>query len=194
MRQLLPIVLLPISVFAADVAGTKPPASTSSQPLNSVQRVYVDQLTGGDPASQMRDLLISALQRSGRFLVTENPERADHFLRGAADDSVFQDQFDSSESLNARAFSSRGSSRSKSSLGAMEVGMGQNESTHIRERKHEAMAAVRLVTREGDVIWSTTQESQGAKFRSASADVADKVVKQLITDLDRKEPPILANK
>jgi hypothetical protein len=35
------------------------------------------------------------------------------------------------------------------------------------------------------VIWSTTQESSGAKFRGASADVADKITKQLEADYDR---------
>jgi hypothetical protein len=55
----------------------------------------------------------------------------------------------------------------------------------IQERKHEASASVRLVNRDGDVIWSTTQESQGAKFRSASADVAEKIARQLSQDLER---------
>ena len=39
------------------------------------------------------------------------------------------------------------------------------------------MAAVRLVNKEGDVIWATTQESLGAKFRGASMDVADKITR-----------------
>jgi hypothetical protein len=51
------------------------------------------------------------------------------------------------------------------------------------------MAAVRLVNRDGDVIWSTTQESGGAKFRGASADVAAKVVKQLLADIDAARRP-----
>ena len=47
------------------------------------------------------------------------------------------------------------------------------------------MAAVRLVDADGDVIWSTTQESLGAKFKGASADVADKIVKQLLADIEK---------
>jgi hypothetical protein len=46
------------------------------------------------------------------------------------------------------------------------------------------MATVRLVNKEGDVIWSTTQESTGAKFKGASADVADKITKQLAADYE----------
>jgi len=63
--------------------------------------------------------------------------------------------------------------------------VGENESTKIKERKHEAMATVRLVNKDGDVMWSTTQESNGAKFRGASADVADKITKQLTADVER---------
>jgi hypothetical protein len=47
------------------------------------------------------------------------------------------------------------------------------------------MATVRLVNKDGDVIWSTTQESTGAKFRGASADVAEKITRQLVADYDK---------
>jgi hypothetical protein len=63
--------------------------------------------------------------------------------------------------------------------------VNDSESVRIQERKHEASASVRIVARDGDVLWSTTQESQGAKFRSASADVAERITRQLIADIDR---------
>jgi hypothetical protein len=44
---------------------------------------------------------------------------------------------------------------------------------------------VRLVNKDGDVIWSTTQESLGAKFRGASADVADKITAKLKEDFEK---------
>ncbi len=47
------------------------------------------------------------------------------------------------------------------------------------------MATVRLVNKDGDVIWSTTQESNGAKFRGASADVADKISRALVSEVER---------
>ena len=52
----------------------------------------------------------------------------------------------------------------------------------FRERKHEAIATLRLVNKDGDVIWSATAESLGGKFLGASADVADKIAKRLATD------------
>jgi hypothetical protein len=37
------------------------------------------------------------------------------------------------------------------------------------------------------VIWSTTQESMGGKFRGASSDVADKITKRLTEDYERAQ-------
>jgi hypothetical protein len=75
----------------------------------------------------------------------------------------------------------------------MSIGVGDESSTNTKERRHEALATVRLVNKDGDVIWSTTQESTGAKFRGASADVAEKITKQLVADYEkvhnRSKPP-----
>ena len=60
------------------------------------------------------------------------------------------------------------------------------------ERRHEAIAAVRLVNKDGDVIWATTQESLGAKFRGASADVADKITRALLADIERALRAVLS--
>jgi hypothetical protein len=63
--------------------------------------------------------------------------------------------------------------------------VGENESDHSAERRHEAVAAVRLVNKDGDVIWSTTEESLGAKFHGASVDVADKITTRLKEDFEK---------
>jgi hypothetical protein len=166
--------------------------------IAGVKRVYVDRLTGGETAAQMRDLIISSLQGSKLFVLTENADRADAFLRGAAEDLVYTDDFESSEGVNGHMgdssrsdnstgtkFNGGGGSVSRSVSRSLSAGVGENESTKIKERKHEAMATVRLVNKDGDVMWSTTQESNGAKFRGASADVADKITKQLASDVER---------
>lgn len=63
--------------------------------------------------------------------------------------------------------------------------IGGGDTSEVKERKHEALATVRLVNKEGDVLWSTTQESGGAKFHGASADVAEKIAKQLVAEYER---------
>jgi hypothetical protein len=67
----------------------------------------------------------------------------------------------------------------------MGVGVNDNEESRIEERRHEATGSIRIVGKDGDVIWSTTQESDGGKFRSAMADVADKIVRQLADETRR---------
>jgi hypothetical protein len=149
--------------------------------------VYVDKLTGGEPAAQIRDMIISSLQGTRLFVITENPERADAAMRGAAEDLVYTDTFQSSDSIDARAAVSTGAVRSTPTQRgrSASVSVGQNESSRTAERKHEAVATVRLVNKDGDVIWSTIQESTGGKFRGSSADVADKIARQLAADVAR---------
>ncbi|HYP06039.1 MAG TPA: hypothetical protein VER03_07360 [Bryobacteraceae bacterium] len=156
--------------------------------LLSVKRVHIEQLTGDQTASQIRDMIINSLQATGLFVLTENAAKADAVLRGSAEDTVFTDTFQTSEGVNARASLGTGNGANRgnpSRRSNASVGVGIDESEKITERKHEAVAAVRLVSASGDVIWATTQESLGAKFKGASADVADKVVKQLMADYEK---------
>lgn len=163
------------------------PEPELSGALLTVRRVFVDELTGDNTADQIRDLIIASLHDTGLFVVTENEARADAFLRGAAEDLIYTDQFQSGEGVDLRTSGSistpgetRGTDRS-----AFAIALGDDESVNIRERRHEALASVRLVNLDGDVIWSTTQESKGAKFKGASADVAFKVARQLISDYEK---------
>jgi hypothetical protein len=158
-----------------------------SKQLLSVKRIYVDRLTGGETAAQMRDLIIASIHGAKLYVLTENQERADAVMRGAAEDLIYTDQFQSSDSVDMRSGIAAGSRSARTSSGArsLSIGVGDKDSTDIHERKHGALATVRLVNKDGDVIWSTTQESDGAKFRGASADVADKIARQLTADVER---------
>jgi hypothetical protein len=155
--------------------------------LLGLKRVFIDKFGGGEGAAQLRDMVIASLQRARLFVVTENADRADAVLRGSGEDLAFTDLFQSGESVGARGNVSagRGTSTKNRDYLALGSGVNENETTRIQERKHEAAASVRLVNKEGDVIWSTTQESLGAKLRSASADVADKITRQLVQDYER---------
>jgi len=55
----------------------------------------VDRLSGGETATQMRDMIVSSLQNARLFMITENQERADAVLRGSAEDLVFTDDHSS---------------------------------------------------------------------------------------------------
>ncbi len=173
--------ILIASALAQDPASIE---ADGLRQLLTIRRVHVDRLTGGETAAQMRELLVSSLDGAKLFVLTENPDRADAILRGGAEDLIYTELHASSEGINVRA--NAGTSRSTRSGGVYGgVGVGENESSRSEERRHEAVAAVRLVNKEGDVIWSTTQESQGGKFRRASTDVADRITKKLIEDYAR---------
>lgn len=179
-------------IVIAGSANAQKPAEPAVESLLQVKRVYVAQLIGGVEADALRELIISSLDSTKLFVLTDNPERADAVLKGAADDHAFVDSFDADDSLTTRtnggkSASGNSSSRAGGIYGGLSV--GDNESHHTRERKHEAYAAVRLCNRDGDVLWSTTQESEGGKFRGASADVAAKVARQLALDMDRARRP-----
>jgi hypothetical protein len=168
--------------------------------LARVKRIFVDQLGGGAMSDQMRDMIIAALQNSGLFAITENAEKADATIRGSADDKVFNEEHNTSESIglhtNAAAGGTSKSNMTSSVSSSHTAGAGitDNETSHIQERHHEASASIRLIDADGDVIWSTTQESGGGKFRGAMADVADKIARQLLDDTRkaRRPPPPLA--
>jgi len=182
--------VIPLVLLWLAAAGDPPAASipeANLRDLLAVHRVYVDRMTGGETAAQMREILISSLQETGLFVVTEKEERADTFLRGGAEDLVFTEVHTSSDSVNAHgSVSSRQGAYTRDSRGtAIGFGAGDSESEHSAERRHEAIAAVRLVNKDGDVIWATTQESLGAKFRGASADVAEKITAKLKEDFEK---------
>jgi hypothetical protein len=179
-----------LCLLAPGAIAEEPPTPTALEEsglreLRNVRRVYVDRLTGGETAAQMRDVLINSLGTARLFVITENQERADAILRGAAEDLVFTETHSSSDSLNARANFGTGRNTSTSRGQSGGLGIGQSEDERSAERRHEAIAAVRLVNKDGDVIWSTTQESLGAKFRGTSADVADKIAAQLKGDFEK---------
>jgi len=192
MRVLLAILAAAAMAGGGTQAADEPPSPAaleegSLRQLRTVRRVFVDRITGGETAAQMREILISSLEATRLFILTENQDRADAFLRGGSEDLVFTDVHTTSDSLNAHAnLSLRSGAYTKSSSGqSAGVGVGENESEHSAERRHEAIAAVRLVNKDGDVIWATTQESTGAKFRGASADVAEKITAKLKEDFDK---------
>src|ERR1035438_10637974 len=159
--------MFPISLLALALAGgaADPPLPATAieeiglRQLLTIRRVYVDRRTGGETAAQMRDILISSIEGAKLFILTENQERADAVLRGASEDLVFTEVHTSSDSINAHA--NLGSKTGSGIYGRSNqagIGIGENESDHSAERHHEAIATVRIVNKDGDVIWSRSEE------------------------------------
>jgi hypothetical protein len=181
----IPLLLL---VSAATVC-----AQAVNPDLLKVKRIYVAPLSGKAGADTLRDFIISSLNETKLFVLTDDPARADAVLKGSAEEHAYEDELDTLDSVNGKNGAGNGGGLLTRSGGLnVNLGASETESHHVRERKHEAYAAVRLCTKDGDVLWSTTQESPGAKFRGAGPDVAAKVARQLMLDMERARRPVPA--
>jgi curli biogenesis system outer membrane secretion channel CsgG len=138
--------------------------------LLKVKRIYVESFGDDTASKQIQAMLINSLSDTKRFMVTENKEKADAVMKGSTLEATSQELHSSSELTVA---------------GRSAIGNAEKSTETI----NEARLAVRLVSNDGDVIWTTTQESKGAKFKGAGADVADKVAKQLLRDIEKFGKP-----
>lgn len=168
------------------VKADQEPAAT----LSTVKRIYVESFGEDSLSKTLHAMVISALHDTKRFTVTENKERADAILKGSTLEKTSQELHaigsGTSAGVAGGAISGSATSMSATVTGVVgAVGASVEDSQASTETINEARLAVRLVSSEGDVIWATTQESKGAKFRGASADVADKIAKQLLRDIEK---------
>lgn len=181
-----------------------PAVVTAGKALSQIKRIYVESF-GDDPISkEMQAMVVDSLTNSKVFAVTENRDKADAILKGSTLEKTSQEahSYSDSTSVGVAHGDVHGSSSGNlhgsfvggngtingSSSGSID---GSSSSTHMADSSstssvntvNDARASVRLVNSDGDVIWTATQESKGAKYKGASADVANKIVKQLIWDV-----------
>jgi curli biogenesis system outer membrane secretion channel CsgG len=165
--------------------------------LAKVKRIYVENFGDDLLSKQAQAMVIDALTKTHKFIVTEKKENADAILKGTGLEKTSQELHATSEatSVGGAAGShsgsingSNGSLSGSSSGGFVAKSGGIADSQASTETINDARMVVRLVSSDGDVLWSTTQESKGAKYKGASADVAEKIIKQLMWDLEKLQP------
>jgi hypothetical protein len=160
----------------AQNTGSEPSSSVSQElhaKLLSVKRLYVDGF-GDDPASrQIQAFVIDSLSASKRFIITENKEKADAVIKGVATEQTSQELHSSSEGT---------------AVGNRRNAAGISDSSTATETVTQAKLAVRIVSADGDVLWSAEKESSGGKYKGAGPTVADDAVKQLLRDLEKPGP------
>lgn len=193
----------PASASAASpsrpLAG-KPDAGSDPSELLKVKRIYVDSFGDDAISKEMQSMIVSAIVATKRFKVTENRERADAIFKGVALERSSQEihaygegtavgtaSGSHSGSVNGSIVNGNGTISGSSSGGFVARNMATSDSSLNTETVNEARVAVRLVSPDGDVIWTSTQESKGAKYKGSSADVADRCIKQLLRDVEKLE-------
>jgi curli biogenesis system outer membrane secretion channel CsgG len=156
------------------VKPSTPPAVAAAESdsdataLLKVKRIYVESFGDDIISKELQSMIVSALVATKRFKVTENREKADAVLKGVALEK-------SSQELHAYHEGTA-------------VGQGAiSDSSAHTETLSESKLSIRLLSLDGDVIWTSTQESKGAKYKGSGADVADKCVKQLLRDVEKLE-------
>jgi curli biogenesis system outer membrane secretion channel CsgG len=168
--------------------------------LLKVKRIYVESFGDDVISRELQSMIVSALVATKRFKVTENRERADAILKGVALEKTSQELHAIGEStavgtasggshgnVSGSVVNGTGTISGSSSGGFVAQHMGTSDSSVNTETINDARVAIRLVNLDGDVIWTSTQESKGAKYKGSSADVADKCVKQLVRDVEKLE-------
>ncbi len=210
MRGLAVALVLTACCFGQSTGGAAPTASIASDSVDSninrpgitdlrqVKRIYVASFGDDETSKQLQAMVVSSLVASKKFLVTENETKADAMLKGAVIQKTAQEvhAYGSGTAVGGAAGGhsasingSGGSFSGNSSGGFVAKHMGIDDSSVNTETIDRASAAVRLVNSDGDVIWTSTQESHGAKYKGATADVADKIVSQLSRDLEKLSTP-----
>jgi len=162
---------LPLQMRSQATPNKRPdPETTSDDELaskfNKVKRIYIEAFGEDSTSKQAQATVVDALSKSHRFIVTENREKADAIVKGVASERSSRELHSTSEGTAVRGAAIADSETSTQTIS-------------------EARLVVRLVSSDGDVLWSTAQESKGAKYKGPSADAAEKVVKQLLWDLEK---------
>jgi curli biogenesis system outer membrane secretion channel CsgG len=188
----------PKAVSPQDSKPTQASSSQKSDPeiaakLLKVKRIYIESFGDDKESQQLQAMVIDALVATKRFIVTENKEKADATLKGTGLEKTSQEVHATGEGTSVGAAAGGASASVSGTSGSASGGfiarhMGTEDSQASSVAVNDARLAVRLVSADGDVLWSTTQESKGAKYKGASADVADQVAKQLMHDLEKLQP------
>jgi hypothetical protein len=177
------------------VGAPGPQAGTAPTHLLEVKRICVARLNGEERfAAQVQDMLISSLFTTKHFAVTDNCERADAVFKGTAAEnkerlSRLEDEgigFGKSVGAASGSWNRSGGSVSGGSAGV--AGLA-GETLASASEKTNATVALRLVTKDGDVLWATTEESTGNRIKGPAADLADRAVRSLMRELEKASTP-----
>ena len=145
---------------------TSPPAEPAANPrLLQVKRVCVQNFGDDALGVQVREMVIAKLFESKRFSLTENCGKADFALKGTV--------------IEKGEFSQRGEQEGASGIGG--------ERLYSTDQKKQATVTLRLVDKDGEILWASSQESTGGKTKGAIADAADRAVRKFLRDIERAE-------
>lgn len=194
----------PMVAFAQEgTSGAQPPAvpEEADVRLAQVRRVCVQSMGNDVLGIQVQEMVIARLFQTKRFSLTENCEKADYVLKGSITERSEHASRSESEGIGfgqAASGSSSSSSRvgsvgsSSSSSGSVRVSGNAYENLSSSEIKQEAAITLRIVDRDGEIIWATSQESSEGKSKGAIGLATEQAVRRLLRDIERAEKQLKA--
>lgn len=158
-------------------------AGQSGQALTQVKRIYVGDFGKGAESKQAQAMLIAALVRGGRFIVTVDRDRADAVLTGTAIEKTSHELHAMGEGTSVGTAAGVAAANSDSAVAAVAAQhLGASDTSVDTETDEHAAVSVSLVAKNGDVLWSDTEESTGGKYEGATATAVDACAKKLLKD------------
>ncbi len=192
-------ILLAAFLFASGAASAQeqpkvaPPADPAANPrLLQVKRVCVQNFGDDALGVQAREMVIAKLFESKRFSLTENCAKADFVLKGAVterNDRAFRQESEGvgfGASVSAADSTGAGAGRTGTSATASARGDAR-ETLASAENKQHAAVTMRLVDKDGEILWAASIESAGGKTKGAIGDAAERAVRKFLRDLERAE-------
>lgn len=170
-----------------------PPAEPAANPrLAQVKRVCVQNFGEDALGVQAREMVIAKLFESKRFSLTENCEKADFVLKGSITERSDRVSRSESEGIgfgrSAAASETSGTGATRSGTAASASVRGDSrESLASSEVKQQAAVTMRLVDKDGEILWAASLESTGGKTKGAIGDAAERAVRKFLRDLERAE-------
>jgi hypothetical protein len=147
--------LSPAETSARDNDATRSVDSTAgATALSKVRKVFLDVSGDRGLSEQMSRLLAASLRASQRLMPTESRDEAD------------------------AAFKIKVSGRASGEKAA-----GEKEMTNSNVQTRALTISVRLVNEDGAVIWSPKGKSAQSRYTGTIKDAADRIVKDLLTDV-----------
>ncbi len=178
---------------ARQKAAEKPPTPAAdtapvSPRLLEIKRVCIQRMGEDALGIQVQEMVIARLFESRRFSLTENCEKADFTLKGTITERSDRVSRSESESVGFGVATSGSTwSRTGGSSGSGSSRGSTNESLSSSEVKLQAAVTLRVVDKDGEILWATSQESSGGKSKGAIGDAAERAVRKLLRDIERAE-------
>lgn len=169
------------------LAGQGPPGSPGGAAgLLSLKRLCVEKFSGeSTEGTRARELAIASLFASKRFSLHENCAKAEAILKGSV--SLEREHRVRSESEGID-FSASASGSGDSGRSAAAAKGGTSERLFSAETGSQASVTLRIVDKDGEILWAHTEESRAGKVKSSLAQAVDHAVKQLLREIEKAQP------